>query len=192
MHKKQYRSIFFPNDVPMNIVGPRLGKIGIVPPEIREANINQAIVMMRTIDYYDPRLLMYCLLSPFYYNFMIKMSKGVRQSNIRKSDVGRIPIPLIPLQEQTRLVYKISELFLFVDKIEKAGEQAIKKIDKTESIIFAKLFRGQLVPQDPNDEPASHILERITAEKEKVARNQRLEKLSMYESNAKQITSDEI
>jgi type I restriction enzyme, S subunit len=58
---------------------------------------------------------------------MIKMSKGVRQSNISKSDVARIPIPLIPLQEQTRLVSKISELFSFVDKIEKALEQAIKK-----------------------------------------------------------------
>jgi type I restriction enzyme, S subunit len=47
----------------MNIVGPPLGKIGLVPPEIKEANINQAIVLMRTANSYDPKILLYCLLS---------------------------------------------------------------------------------------------------------------------------------
>jgi hypothetical protein len=65
-------------------------------------------------------------------------------------------------------------------------------IKQNQSIIFTKLFRGQLVQQDPNDVPSALILGRKAAEKEKVARNQRLEKPNMYESNSKQITLDEI
>lgn len=164
VHQKQSRSIVKPNDVLVNIVGPPLGKVGIVPHELREANINQAIVLMRTVPSYHPKFLLYCLLSPFYYNYMVKMSKGVRQSNIRKTDVGRIPIILIPRKEQERIVSKIDDLFNFLDQIESTVFKAKTRTEKTEQSIFVKALSGELVPQDPKDEPASVLLEKIKTE----------------------------
>lgn len=164
-HQKQSRSIVFPNDVLVNIVGPPLGKVGIITKEIEEANINQAIVLMRTLPSYHSRILLFCLLSPFYYNLMVNMSKGVRQSNIRKGDVGRIPVPLIPLSEQRRILSKVEECFSFTDDMEKSVREAKKRVEMMDQSILAKAFRGELVPQDPNDEPASVLLERIQAQR---------------------------
>ncbi len=88
------------------------------------------------------------------------------QSNINSDDIRRMPIPLAPLDEQRRIVNKIEELFSFADQIERSVDEAKKRTDKIDQAILAKAFRGELVSQDPNDEPASVLLERIKQEKE--------------------------
>ncbi|MBQ6471645.1 MAG: restriction endonuclease subunit S, partial [Victivallales bacterium] len=74
-----------------------------------------------------------------------------------------LPIPLPPLVEQKRIVARIEELFKIADSLDEAAEGlevAAKRLDKK---ILDLAIRGKLVPQDPNDEPASELLKRIAA-----------------------------
>jgi type I restriction enzyme, S subunit len=76
-------------------------------------------------------------------------------------------IPVPPLEEQREIVRRVEALFKIADDIEKRYEKAKAQVDKLTQSILAKAFRGELVPQDPNDEPASELLKRIHAEREK-------------------------
>lgn len=75
-------------------------------------------------------------------------------------------IPIPPLAEQQEIVRRVETLFKTADKIEQRYQKARTYIDQLTQSILAKAFRGELVPQDSNDEPASVLLERIRAERE--------------------------
>jgi type I restriction enzyme S subunit len=78
-----------------------------------------------------------------------------------------MPLNLAPLEEQHEIVRRVEALFKISDDIEKRYEKAKAQVDKLTQSILAKAFRGELVPQDPADEPASELLKRIHAEREK-------------------------
>jgi type I restriction enzyme S subunit len=65
------------------------------------------------------------------------------------------------LGEQTEIVRRVTQLFTLADAIESRFLKAKSSVDKLTQSILAKAFRGELVPQDPNDEPASELLARI-------------------------------
>jgi type I restriction enzyme S subunit len=73
------------------------------------------------------------------------------------------------LEEQHEIVRRVEALFKIADDIEKHYEKAKAHVDKLTQSILAKAFRGELVPQDPNDEPASELLKRIQEERRKQA-----------------------
>lgn len=73
--------------------------------------------------------------------------------------------PVPPLSEQQEIVRRVESLFKLADQIEARYQKAKAQVDKLTQSILAKAFRGELVPQDPNDEPASLLLERIQQEK---------------------------
>ena len=75
-------------------------------------------------------------------------------------------IALPPLAEQQEIVRRVESLFKVADQIEERYQKAKAHVDKLTQSILAKAFRGELVPQDPNDEPASVLLERIRKERE--------------------------
>jgi len=79
--------------------------------------------------------------------------------------IRQIAFPLPPLSEQTEIVRRVEQLFAFADQLEARIKAAQARIDHLTQSILAKAFRGELVPQDPNDEPASVLLERIKAQR---------------------------
>lgn len=100
-------------------------------------------------------------------------TQQVGQSNVNSTKLRQMPIPLPPLTEQHRIISKIEELFALADNIEQSIQKGKKRADYLEQSILAKAFRGELIPQDPNDEPASVLLERIKAEREKNKKSKR-------------------
>ncbi|WP_326429364.1 restriction endonuclease subunit S [Stutzerimonas frequens] len=74
-------------------------------------------------------------------------------------------LPLPEIAEQTEIVRRVEQLFAFADQLEARVKAAQVRIDRLTQSILAKAFRGELVPQDPNDEPASVLLERIKAQR---------------------------
>jgi type I restriction enzyme, S subunit len=84
-----------------------------------------------------------------------------------QKQVYSIPVPIAPFQEQKEIVRRIEFLFKLADNIEQQYQQAEIDLQTLNQSILAKAFRGELVPQDPNDEPASVLLERIRAERDK-------------------------
>lgn len=75
----------------------------------------------------------------------------------------RVPVP--SEAEQVELLAIIDSAFARADRLEAEAARARKLLDRLEAAILAKAFRGELVPQDPDDEPASVLLDRIRAER---------------------------
>ena len=76
-----------------------------------------------------------------------------------------LPMLLPHADEQAEVVRRVETLFVFADRLEARRAQAQTAVDRLTPSLLAKAFRGELVPQDPNDEPASTLLARITAER---------------------------
>lgn len=87
------------------------------------------------------------------------------QSGVNKAFLEKYPLFIPPLDEQTEIVRRVEQLFAFADQLEAKVASAKSRIDHLTQSILAKAFRGELVPQDPNDEPASVLLERIKAQR---------------------------
>ena len=119
----------------------------------------------------------------FYYHvfYLYKLTdmingKGIGIQGLSSNQLHSIPIPLPPLQEQHRIVDKLNELLSFVDNIETDKTTLQDLIKQTKSKILDLAIRGKLVPQDPNDEPASVLLERIRVEKEELIRQGKIKR----------------
>ena len=124
------------------------------------------LIRVRCTELLNPDFLTYCLNSPQgrHYCWQVK-SDGVSQSNINAKKLAAFEFGLPPVEEQTEIVRRVEQLFAFADQLEARVAAAQERIDKLTQSILAKAFRGELVPQDPNDEPASVLLERIKAQR---------------------------
>ncbi len=85
-------------------------------------------------------------------------------------------IPLPPLPEQRKIVEEIERRFSVADEVEKVVEQSLKQAERLRQSILKRAFEGKLVPQNPSDEPAEKLLERIKAEKAKLERNKKVKR----------------
>ena len=95
--------------------------------------------------------------------FLIK--RAVNQVSFATNELKRINVSLPPLNEQKRIVAKIEESFSLIEKNEILIEQLLLQYSKIKNSILKQAFEGKLVPQDPNDEPAEVLLQRIREEK---------------------------
>lgn len=88
-------------------------------------------------------------------------ARGTTFKEISKSTIRELPIFIPPINEQKRIVTKIEELFSVVEKNEKIVDQLLIQCVQMKKSILKQAFEGKLVPQDPNDEPAEILLQRI-------------------------------
>ena len=82
--------------------------------------------------------------------------------------VREIDFMLPPFDEQKEIVRQVDKLFALADKVEEHYQKARARVDALAQSILAKAFRGELVPQDPDDEPVEKLLQRIREEKAKM------------------------
>ncbi len=87
------------------------------------------------------------------------------QKNINLDTLSSIRLPTPSLEEQQEIVRRIEAAFAWIDRLSSEASSARKLIDHLDQAILAKAFQGELVPQDPTDEPASVLLERIRAKR---------------------------
>jgi type I restriction enzyme, S subunit len=94
-------------------------------------------------------------------------SSGLHTLSLSK--VSALPIPVAPENEQKEIVKRITALFDALTVIETRFTSSEEELNQLDRSILAKAFRGELVPQDPNDEPAAVLLKRIRAEREQTS-----------------------
>ncbi|MGY0794221.1 restriction endonuclease subunit S [Azospirillum argentinense] len=104
-------------------------------------------------------------LSLMHYNVLPWLTGTTGRAKLTKSALMSLPVALPPLEEMRLIVNKVKQAFRFTDSIAKQIESLRAPVSTLDQSILAKAFRGKLVPQDPNDEPASVLLERIRAER---------------------------
>ncbi|KFA35533.1 restriction endonuclease subunit S [Xanthomonas vasicola] len=125
---------------------------------------NQNTAALRVHDEYCvPEYLYYYLWGK--YEETRRFGGGNNQQALNKKSVQSLPFPLAPLAEQTEIVRRVEQLFAYADQLEAKVAAAQQRIDALTQSLLAKAFRGELVPQDPSDEPASVLLERIRAQR---------------------------
>ena len=136
-----------------------IGKLGLLNIE---ATTNQACCACIPFSGINNRFLFFYLLSQKQ-NIQEK-AEGGAQPNISKEKLINILFPLPPLSEQHRVVEKIEELLALVDDLETNKTDLQSYIKQAKSKVLEMVVRGELVPQNPYDEPASALLERIKKE----------------------------
>ena len=154
-----------PNDVIVSCAGT-IGETYVLPENIQKGIINQALMLIRL---YCRDIERFYLL---YFDFILKEeaykeSKGTAIKNIPPFDILKnFYIPLPPLGEQQRILDEVDNWMSLVDSIDRNKEHLESIIKQTKSKILDLAIHGKLVPQDPNDEPASELLKRINPDAE--------------------------
>lgn len=145
------RSMTQVGDIIMNIVGPPLGKLAIVPNELPEANFNQAAVLIRPLLHKNT-------LNKYIFRYLEQMSEinsistkgSAGQVNISLTQSQNIRIPLPPLNEQKRIAKEIDQCFALVDTLEQ-NELTLKvTIQKAKSKILDLALSGKLTSDTPH------------------------------------------
>jgi type I restriction enzyme S subunit len=148
----------------MNIVGPPLGKVAIVTDEFPDWNINQAITLFRPNERITSKWIYYFLCSGYSIAEIIHETRGsAGQTNISLSQCRNFVFPIPPLEEQSEIVRRVESLFAYAERLEARYRSAAECVEQLTPSLLAKAFGGELVEQNPNDEPASALLDRIRA-----------------------------
>jgi type I restriction enzyme S subunit len=163
IHENKLKSSMLkPNDVIMNIVGPPLRKIAIVPDTYPEWNMNQAIVRFRPQKELYYRFLYYTLVNPETLEDIISATRGVvGQANISVSQSRELLIMLPTMNEQLEIVRILDDLLSKEQQAKDAAEAVLDQIDTMKKAILARAFRGELGTNDPTEKSAVELLKGI-------------------------------
>lgn len=156
-----YVPILPPMSVLVTCIGATIGKTGLSSKRCATNQQINAIVTERGID---PVLIYWACVRHWAQDWIRTNSSATTLPILNKGRFERMPIPIAPIEEQQqicRLMAKIEQRVVSFAQIYGHVEASSQLVN---SSILAKAFRGELVPQDPNDEPASMLLERIRAE----------------------------
>ena len=119
----------------------------------------------------------HALRSPYFLAYTLQCGYGVKMPRLSTTDACNVLIPLPPLEEQERIVIEIQRLFSIIDIVEGGKEDLKVAIQAAKSKILDLAIHGKLVPQDPNDKPASELLKRINPNAEITSDNGHYQKL---------------
>ncbi|MGY6530586.1 MAG: restriction endonuclease subunit S [Cyanobacterium sp.] len=135
-------------------------------PKDTEICLGQRMMLIRcSSELFDDRYMTILLNSEIVLSQVRNLITGTASPHLNVGDVKKYTITIPPLEEQKEIVKRVEALFRKCDLIEQRYLKAKTYTDKLTQSILAKAFRGELVPQDPNDEPAEILLERIREEK---------------------------
>jgi type I restriction enzyme S subunit len=142
--------------------GATIGKCALYSQSVGPAIPGAYLIRFRL---YQKRLLpkfaLLFLSSPRGQQLLIGGTAAVAQPNVNAKSISRFTVPIPPIAEQRNIAHRVDELFALAGLVEARYAKAKEHVDNLNQSILAKAFRGELVPQDPNDEPASALLEGI-------------------------------
>jgi type I restriction enzyme S subunit len=174
-----------------------LGMVAVAPADLGPAYVNQHVALMRLLPGVNSKAVAYSLLDPKGFQKLARESQyGMTKAGLSLIQVRSFAIPLLPAAEQEEVSARLGAALNWIASIEELVSQARSLYAGLDNAILAKAFRGELVPQDPNDEPASVLLERIRASRsDKPARGRSRKQPAKEEKrtlrNARDYTGDD-
>ncbi|MEE0308610.1 MAG: restriction endonuclease subunit S [Slackia isoflavoniconvertens] len=158
-------SHILPNDMLLNITGASIGRCAIVPGAFGDADVNQHVLIMRPIDKAINRFLHAAIISPVVQMAIMADQVGATKEGLSAAKAANLLAPIPPLAEQRRIVERAEELSALIEEYGRL-EDAREELDavlpgRLRKSVLQMAVQGKLVPQNPVDEPASALLERI-------------------------------
>lgn len=141
------------------------GRVALVPDELAGGNITQDTARLALSSLLSAGFVATTLRSSLCQNYFKRVARGVAVKGVNIADVRRCPIPLAPLAEQDGIVADVEQAFYISAATESLLDTNLRRASRLRQSILKDAFAGRLVPQDPNDEPASELLERIRQER---------------------------
>jgi type I restriction enzyme S subunit len=143
-------------------------RVCLFPHRANEPAINKADCFCIRVDstVCDPDWLSYRLACRSTYEQLREEVHGATRPRINLTTLKSLILDVPEINEQREIVRRIRNAFTWIDRLGAEATSARTLIDRLDHAVLAKAFRGELVPQDPKDEPASVLLERIRAERE--------------------------
>jgi type I restriction enzyme S subunit len=158
------RCIPLPGDVLFTREAP-MGEAAIIP-EGKKVCMGQRIMLLRSDKTnLSAKYLLCATQTPIFKKLSDTLAVGTGVKHLRVGDVERLLIPICAYSEQLEIETRLDECLSEVDQLDQTISTALQQAEALRQSILKKAFSGQLVPQDPTDEPASVLLERIRAEK---------------------------
>ena len=154
-------------------IGATIGKTGYISNAgICNQQINAVLPNSEVLSDYT----YFCMCSQYEQQQIWTNSSATTLPILNKSKFDNLLFPIPPHEQQSQIVERIKGLFSFVEKVQSNQESLKTTVGIAKSKILDLAIRGQLVPQDPNDEPASVLLERIRAEKEELIKQGKIKR----------------
>jgi len=175
MNTEKWEELFTPysvwgGELLITKLGEPPGACAIYPEGIGPAMVTPDVIKMTVNRNSTESLyLMHYFNSELSKKITFGVAYGVTRLRMNLTIFRSLPVPLAPLEEQKEACKIIQKFFQIVDYVEQHYLDIENQLNYLDRSILAKAFRGELVEQDPNDEPASILLERIRAEREKLA-----------------------
>ena len=149
-----------PGDTLYSVVGASIG-IPVMVEVDRKFCFQRHIAILKPSEGTSPGFLHLLMSSPEVFREAWSLTTGTAQPTLPLGTLRSIPVSVPTLPEQKEIVRRVEDLFAFADRIEARLATAQKTVERLTPATLAKAFRGELVPQAPNDEPASVLLKRV-------------------------------
>ena len=169
---KKRGSHVLPNDILLNITGASIGRCAIVPNPFEEADVNQHVLIMRPVDSTLNHYLHIAIVSPLIQAAIMVGQVGATKEGLSATKASNLIVPVPPLAEQYRVVERVNQLMPLVEeygKLEDDREALDAALpERLRKSMLQVAVQGKLVPQDPSNEPASTLLERIRGQRRQI------------------------
>ena len=170
------KSKLYGGELMLSNIGASIGKVFKVPCFDIPMSLAPNAIILRffsdtTCDFFE-----YVFKSFVGQDYLQLLSGGAAMPKFNKTDLRAMIAPIPPMNEQAKIVAAVKSTLAFIDDLDASYSGLSSTIQSLKSKILDLAIRGQLVPQDPTDEPASVLLERIRAEKEELIRQGKIKR----------------
>ena len=163
LHSEFSRSVLSSDDVVLAIRGS-YDRALVVPPEVAGANMSRDVARIAPLPGIEASFVAAYLMSPPALQYLHERARGVAVKGVNIADVRTMPVPVPPVAEQRRIVSEIDRVNSIIEELESTLASGRVRGAALRSSILAAAFSGNLASQDPADEPALRLLQRIGAE----------------------------
>lgn len=161
----EYKRTFLRGGEILVTVRGTLGGVAMIPDTLAGYNISREVAMIAPVEKELAPCMALFIGSPATQNWIMRNTKGIAYTGLNIESLKALPIPVPPLAEQREIVTEIERRLSVVSELEATFEANFKRAERLRQSLLERAFAGKLVPQDPNDEPASVLLERILHER---------------------------
>ncbi|MEG9546513.1 restriction endonuclease subunit S [Streptomyces baarnensis] len=154
-----------PGDVLLAVRGS-YDRSAVVTSDLKDANVSRDVARIAPLSGIDPQYLHLYMQSSFAQRYLRLHARGVAVKGVNIASIRALPVAVPPVSVQREIVEEVQQQLIVINAAEKAVELSLYRSAALRRGVLDRGFSGQLVPQDPADEPASVLLNRIRAERE--------------------------